>query len=247
MSAQLRQEIVRPRMRYLQAIAAMGRLLADREDTTQVFEIMRSLTGGSIPRGYRRLLGTLEGGRIAYEREELVEILGDRAYLEGLPPDSVGHAYWRFTEEQSISAKGLVDASRAAADDGIELIHPYSWYGRRLRDIHDIWHVLTGYGRDPLGEVCVVAFSFAQTRSWGFAFIAIVGGFKVAREWRGQPVLSAAWRAYRDGRRATWLPGEDYRRLLKEPLNAARRRLNIAAPRTYLSVPAEFRQGALVY
>jgi ubiquinone biosynthesis protein COQ4 len=208
---------------------------------------MRALTGGSIPRGYRRLLGTIEGGRLAYEREELIGVLGDRDYLKSLPPDSVGYAYWRFTEEQSISAKGLVDASQAAVEDGIELLHPYAWYGRRLRDIHDIWHVLTGYGRDPLGEVCVVAFSFAQTRSWGFAFIAIVGGLRVARDLRGQPVLSAAWRAFRDSRKAAWLPGEDYRRLLSEPLNAARRRLNIAVPETYLSVPAEFRQGALAY
>jgi ubiquinone biosynthesis protein COQ4 len=35
--------------------------------------------------------------------------------------------------------------------------------------VHDIWHVLTGYRRDALGEACLVAFSYAQTRGLGWA------------------------------------------------------------------------------
>jgi ubiquinone biosynthesis protein COQ4 len=34
------------------------RLIADKEDTAQVFEIMRALSGNAIPKGYRRLLST---------------------------------------------------------------------------------------------------------------------------------------------------------------------------------------------
>src|SRR3546814_14108504 len=45
-------------------------------------------------------------------------------------------------------------------------------YGNRLRDTHDLFHILTGYGRDALGEQCVLAFSYSQTPSWGTLFLA---------------------------------------------------------------------------
>ena len=59
--------------------------------------------------------------------------------------------------------------------------HPYAWFFRRVRDLHDLWHVLTGYGRDPLGEVCLLAFTYAQTRLTGLGAIAFLGTFRIAR------------------------------------------------------------------
>ena len=53
------------------AFKALRRLLADKDDTVQVFEIMRALNGPAAARGYRRLIATREGGRLAYERLEL--------------------------------------------------------------------------------------------------------------------------------------------------------------------------------
>src|SRR6266481_6364 len=113
--------VVSPRLRPLHALMEMRRLIADKEDTTQVFEIMRALAGNSVRKGYLRLIATVEGGRIAYERQELVALLSDRERLKNLPRDSVGYAYWYFTEEQNISAQGLAEASRVVEADGIEL------------------------------------------------------------------------------------------------------------------------------
>ncbi|MCY1351600.1 hypothetical protein D9M69_378720 [compost metagenome] len=45
----------------------------------------------------------------------------------------------------------------------------------------------------------------------------------------------AVLEGYRLGRRAGWLLGEDYERLLHEPLEAARARLGIAEPGRYLA------------
>ncbi len=56
------------------------------------------------------------------------------------------------------------------------------WYNARLRDMHDLWHVVTGYGRDSFGEACLLAFSYAQTRNRGIAFIAFFGTREIARE-----------------------------------------------------------------
>jgi ubiquinone biosynthesis protein COQ4 len=103
--------------------------------------------------------------------------------------------------------------------------------------------VLTGYGRDALGEACLVAFSYAQTKSHGFALIAVAGALKLRRETPGIPAIRAVWEGYRSGSKAAWLPAEDYVRLLSEPLSAARARLNIARPVVYDDVPAAMRNG----
>jgi ubiquinone biosynthesis protein COQ4 len=233
------------RIQPLRALKAVRALIADKEDTAQVFEIVTSLAGRTLPKGYLKLLRTPDGGRIAYEHAELAPILDDHDSLRALPEGSVGRAYLDFVESQQLTAEGLVEASREVEDQDPDALHPYAWYGRRIRDIHDIWHVLTGYGRDALGESCVVAFTYAQTGSLGFALIALAGGREISRELPDQPVRRAIWRAYRDGKRAVWLPGEDYRALLAEPLEAARARLNIPAPTIYESIPEEARRDAM--
>ena len=229
--------------RPLTALRAIGKLFKDKEDTVQVFEIMRALSGKSIPNGYARLLSTTNGGAIAFRQQELAQILSDRAFLESLPAGSVGRAYLNFTTTENISAQGLIEESMRAGNQDVERSHPFAWYGRRLRDVHDLWHVLSGYGRDAIGETCLVAFSYAQTKSLGFGFIGLVGAFKLKKELPGQPMFKAVWQAYRNGRKAAWLPGEDYVALLAEPLDEARARLNIAKPLAYLAVPAEWRNG----
>lgn len=223
---------------------AIERLLADKEDTKAVFEIMRALSGRSIPNSYQRLLRSVEGGQIAFGRRELQPLLDDHMSLSKLPDGTVGRAYVDFVNGRKISAAGLADESRKIGDD-IDADHPYAWYARRMRDIHDLWHVLTGYETDALGEVCVVAFSYAQTKSSGFALIAAAGAREIDKILPHQPVWRAAWQAYSNGRQCAWLPALDYPKLLSEPLVDARKRLNIQAPSYYLSIPASDRSKAI--
>jgi ubiquinone biosynthesis protein COQ4 len=230
------------RLQPLKALKALAELLKNKEDTGQVFIIMRALSGRSTAKGYAKLLRTAKGGRIAYRREELAKTLSDSEFLKRLPAGSVGAAYLQFTTSENISAQGLIDESRKVENErDIDREHPLAWYGRRMRDVHDLWHVLTGYGRDGMGEACLVAFSYAQTRSLGFGLIGLAGALKLKRELPNQPMLRAVWQAYRNGASAAWLPGEDYLQLLAEPLDQARARLNIQRPSLYLSVPAEIR------
>jgi ubiquinone biosynthesis protein COQ4 len=229
------------RLQPLRALKAVRRLIADKEDTVQVFEIMRALTGSAIPKGYRRLLSTPEGGRIAYDREEFAARLSDTAWLASFDPGTVGAAYRDFIAPRGLSAEGLADESRKIPDADIDAPHPLAWYGRRLRDVHDVWHVLTGYGTDALGEVCVVAFSYAQTRSLGFAAIALAGAREFSRLKDGNPYGAAVREAWSHGRSAAWLPAVDYPALFAMPLEEARDRLSIKPNTLYRSIPAERR------
>lgn len=231
------------RVQPVRAWRALRRLIADKEDTTQVFEIMNALAGGSVRRGYQQMLDQADGGRQAFLMTELADRLQDKDWLRAFPEGSVGRAYLAFIEERNFSAYGLADESRKVADTDIEAAHPHAWYARRLRDVHDIWHVLTGYRTDALGEACVVAFSLPQTRSPGFGVIAAGVALEFVKARTGYPCARAILQAWIRGRRAAWLPGLDYEALFAEPLDAARARLGLSAPTVYERVPVEARNA----
>lgn len=234
---------VTPKLDWAHAFKAMRKLLNDKDDTGQVFEIMRALNGTSTADGYRRLLTTEQGGRIAYERAEFAHFLMDDAWLDSLPAGSVGAAYRDFIRSEQLSAEGLAEISRQNAQ-GVDEPHPYAWMGRRTRDVHDIWHILSGYHRDALGEACLVGFSYAQTRGLGWALIAVGAAWR-SRNDKHYPYAKAIWQGYRRGKAAKWLLGEDYERLMREPLESARRRLNITPATIYNAIPAMVRDEAL--
>ena len=217
--------------------APFEQLMADKEDTSQVFAIMHALDGDACKVDYVRMLATPDGGRIAYERLELAEKLMDATWRASFPPGSVGAAYVDFLETHHFSASGMIDEShKGIPPDELDRFHPYAWFFRRVRDLHDVWHVLTGYGRDALGEMCLVAFSFQETHGLGWALIA-GGGFLRAHGPAAGKARKAILEARRRGKRAAWLPGEDYEKLLFEPLEDARRRLGLTPPVAYQAVP----------
>ena len=197
---------------------------------------LRALNGDSTVRGYNRMLQTARGGRLAYERVELAPRLMDDVWLDGFAPGTVGAAYRNFVRSENLSAEGLAEISRQQRGQ-VEDAHPHAWFGRRIRDSHDIWHILTGYHRDGAGEACLVAFSYAQTRALGWALIAVGAGWRALRagSWAH---ARAIWQGYQRGKAANWLPGEDFTALMSEPLDAARRRLNITPATAYEAIPA---------
>lgn len=221
------------------ALVALRRLLADGNDTVQVFRIMRALNADIGARNYARLVKTAEGRRIADKGTELARLFSDPAYIARFQPGTLGAAYRDFLHRTGYSAMGLAEVSMA---DNIphDAEHPYAWFGRRERDIHDIWHVLTGYQADePLGEACLVAFSYAQTKGLGWAAIAVGASLKARRVTGRWSFARAVIEGYRHGKRAAWLSGEDYERLMDEPIDQIRARLNIADPARYRAVQAE--------
>jgi len=214
------------------AFDAIRKLLANGDDTTQVFRIMRALNVGSTAANYGRFIATEEGGRMAYERVELAERFVDKAYIASFAPGTVGAAYRHFLETTGYSADGLADISRINREE--DMRHPYAWFGRRTRDTHDIWHVLTGYKADEsMGEAALVAFSYAQVGGLGWAFIGGAAALKSLRVTGNTLFARAVIEGYRNGRKAKWIAGEDYLALMHEPLDAARARLGIPTPTAY--------------
>jgi len=120
-----------------------------------------------------------------------------------------------------------------ASESGRALLAEHPRFRERNREMHDLLHVVAGYGRDPLGEACVLAFTFAQNGSRGAAAIALVGAWRNLRRLRTLRAPRAVWEAYRQGRRALWLIWADWETLLEQPLDEVRVRFRVAAPLHY--------------
>lgn len=225
------------------ALDAIRKLLANGDDTAQVFRIMHALNTGTAATNYARLIATKEGGRIAVDQAELAERLSEPAFVATFAPGTVGAAYRDWLASTGYSADGLADVSRQASN--YDMRHPYVWMGRRIRDSHDIWHVLTGYKADEhMGEACLVAFSYAQVGGLGWALIGTAAALKSLRATGSRLFARAVWEGYRHGRRARWISGEDYLQLLHEPLDEARRRLRIETPHAYLKAQRDLGPAA---
>ena len=233
------------RIRPLAALRALRRLLKDKEDTSQVFIITSSLRGKSALRGARRLCTTQAGRAVLAERRSLLPVLCDRAALAAHPAGSLGRAYYDFVTRENISAEGLVEASRVQAKFPAPTADE-QLFRERIRDMHDLWHILTGYGRDPIGETCLVAFSFMQTKSPGLAAVTLLGLVKISRALPGAPIMAALVEAFRNGRAAAWLPGEGLESMMGEPLETLRARLRIAPPERYREIMDGIAAGRLV-
>jgi ubiquinone biosynthesis protein COQ4 len=228
------------------AFDAIRKLLANGDDTTQVFRIMRALNVGATPKSYAQFIATESGGRMAYERVELAQLLAQPGFAKQFAPGTVGAAYNHFLESTGYSADGLAEVSKINREE--DMPHPYAWFGRRVRDTHDIWHVMTGYKADEsLGEAALVAFSYAQVGGLGWAFIGGAAALKSLRVTRSTLFAKAVWEGYRRGRKAKWLPAEDYLQLLAEPIDAARARLGLSEPVAYITAQRELGEEMASY
>lgn len=223
-----------PPLRPFTALRAVNRLLRNPEDTRQVFVIMTALRGRSGRRMFERFLSTPSGARVASEGRRLLDRLQDRAGLAAMPEGSLGRAYLAFMQAEQLSAEGLVDASDAG---GGPLANPAAALFRdRMRGMHDLTHVLTGYGRDALGELCLLAFMYRHTGNLGGALIALMGAGKFRRSPMGGAATAAVIEGFRHGGKSAWLPGVEWEALLDQDLDALRRRLGVAAPVAYRNV-----------
>lgn len=227
------------RLHPIAALRAMRNLVRDREDTKQAFLLIEALRGKTTLRQFARFRQSETGRAILAERRNLLARLSDRAGLAALPPGSLGRAYYEFMASENLSAEALAELSKIQRPlSGDEL----TWFRERNREMHDLLHVTAGYGRDPLGEACVLAFSYAQTGLKGFAVIATVAAFRIARRLRGQHVMRAVLDAYRQGKRADWLIGADWETLLSQPLDAVRAQFRVAAPTYYPQILPSLRR-----
>ncbi|WP_374405583.1 Coq4 family protein [Pelagerythrobacter sp.] len=207
-------------------------LIKDKEDTEQVFHIYEALPSKDFLPRARALTLSEHGEALRASEPFLPPILDNHAALRKLPRGSVAHAYCDFMEREGLTAAGLVAESdkmgRPKYGDLIE------WYGFRQRDTHDLMHVLTGYGRDALGEQCVLLFTHGQSPSHGHLLLGYAGALNIKKQVKSRaPVYRAVREAHRIGKACPPIAEMPIRELLAMDLIHAREVLRITEPVWY--------------
>ena len=233
----------KPKRRPLKAWRHMQNLIADKEDTEQVFHIIEALNGGSSRKDFLRFMASENGPRLLAQRSFLPDILDDHAPLWALPEGTVGRAYVEFMERKGLTAHGLVEESLSNRKLHEQFDDDLLWYNNRLRDTHDMYHVLTGYGRDALGEDALLGYTHSQHGGLGVSFIAFMGNRQIAKEApKRARVKDVLAEGRRNGKVAKRIIEQDIIALLDQPIDEVRKRLNIAEPVLYKRALSVFRE-----
>jgi ubiquinone biosynthesis protein COQ4 len=198
-------------------VGAALSLARDPNDTEQVFILARAFDGDSLPRIRRELVRSAQGRQLLAERPAIDTRHVDFAQLRALPADTLGGAYARMLQERNLDPDLFLPP---------KLIDPELGYiAQRIRQTHDLWHVLTGLSTSVPSEIALQAFTYAQLRQRFSRVIAIGGTLLFALRYPFLFKLTSHW--YRAGLRTPFLLAERWESQWQEPLAAVRERLGL--------------------
>lgn len=145
----------------------------------------------------------------------------DLQYLLTLPPDSLGYIY----SSRMTAANFDPEFYRK-----VVIQDDFTYIALRVRQTHDIWHTVTGFGIDVLGEIGLQAFQLAQNRS-PLAVMLMAGA--ILNTIRNAQDLNAMMqiidRGYRMGLQAKPFLAQKWEEGWDKPLAEWRSHLNVAA------------------
>jgi len=194
-----------PLARWTRALAALGRVLADPEQTDQVLVFSSLANAGSMSRRLHHFFADPRGQKLYDEHRSIDSHTIDLDVLAALPEGTLGHAYAHFLRSRGFTPE-VFDAPPAEVTD------PRAQYVvQRIRQTHDLWHVVTGCDTDPAGEIALQAFTYAQTRAPSTLILALTGTLRGVRERRVLPrEVAAMFRTGRHAEKLATFPWEDH-------------------------------------
>ncbi len=201
------------------AARALVALLRNPDDTRQVFLLGTATGRRALPQLLTRIVLSDEGGRMIREQPTIDSKHVDYEALRKLPDGTLGREYVRFLDVNDL------DPDLFHAPPGLPQVPAY--VAQRMRQTHDLWHVLTGYMPDVPGEVALQAFSYAQTGTPLSWLIAFFGSIRNSVKHPG--IIGKSIDGYRRGKRAAFLPSVWLEEMWALPLEEARKRLSIEA------------------
>jgi ubiquinone biosynthesis protein Coq4 len=194
-----------PRVRLYRAMKALAAILADPERTDLVLEFSNLINAGRRDERLGFFFDDPAGAKLYAEQRAIDSRTIDLDKLAALPVGTLGHAYATFMKSHGLTPD-VFDGAPA------DVHEPHAAYViQRMRQTHDLWHVVTGAETDPAGEIALQAFTFGQVRAPSSGVLAAAGTLRSLRHTR--QVLREAIEGYRLGVRANKLatfPWEDH-------------------------------------
>ena len=222
------------RMNWRNALMHFRRLEGDKERTREAFHVFEALPWLGMADAACRFLASEQGKAVYASEPFLPAILDDHARLRRLSKGSLAHAYCDHMEREELTAAGLIAEYEEWRGGRVRLDDKVEWYADRLRDTHDLLHVLSGFNRDALGEQCVLALVFKQRPSIGHLFVGYAGAAltRLDSHWK-VPVLRAVFEARQIGKACLPIAEQPITELLAMPLEDVRKRLNMRPAHYY--------------
>lgn len=206
-----------PRERLRVSTRALTKLLRDPDDTRQVFLLGLTANRRAFPEFLARFAFERDGAELLASQPSIDSAAVDWAALRAMPDGTLGREYVRYLDDNHL------DPDLFQAPPGLPEIP--SFVAKRLRQTHDIWHVLTGYAPDVPGEVALQGFTYAQTGMPSAALIAVFGALRWMR--RHPRLARRTLDGYRRGKKASFLPVVKWEELWSRPVAELRAELGI--------------------
>jgi len=235
------------KIRPFHALKSAIDLKNNKEDTSLVYEVTNSVSGAVHIEKFKRFVETDYGRRVIETPIKIEELLAARPRLAAMPEGSVGRAFHDFMEGEQLSETALLEATRQA---GIDYTVPgrFEAFCRQIihfKVTHDLWHVLSGYGRDSLGEICLLKFYNGQWHDRGISLIIRIADWSMRRQIPDLPMKALLNEAYNNARSAEWIMGFDVEKYISMPLTEARQMMGIRPPTIYETVAPELKAQLL--
>ena len=235
-----------PRYNFPKAWHHFKELIKDKENTAEVSPIFEALPWRGAYSSATAFLSTPRGQQIRASEPSLVAVLDDHVALRKLPVGTLAHAYCDFMEREGLSAQGLVDELDTYRRPDQYFDDQASWYFDRVRDTHDLMHIVSGFGRDALGEQCVLAFTYSQQPALAHLFLGYAGALEIWKRGKVRvPIFRAVREAQRMGKACPRLIEQPILELLATPLAELRAQLKIAEPHYYHQVHTKWRAAGI--
>ena len=231
------------RVKPIKAFRAIIALDKNKEDTTQVFHVIDALKGGSDRKYFKIFSESEVGKKILKDRIQLISVLKNKEFLSKLPKNTLGYKYYEFIYKEDLSPEELIVASENSKKEYNNRTEDEIFFNIRKRDMHDLWHVTTGYGRDALGELALLAFTYAQEQNRGIGAIALYGYWKVGKEFPGFNLRKVIHEGYQNGKMASLWSCEDWENLIALPIEEVREKINSKKPNLYFDALKKLGSG----
>lgn len=206
-----------PRLRI--GFNALRKILKDPEDTQQVLSLFLVINAKQIPTFLMRFMAEPDGLDLMTRQPGIDTRSVDFDALRKLSADTLGGAFVRHLDKYGLSPDVF------HAPPGVPPVLAY--LGQRLRQSHDIWHVLTGYDTTVPDELALLAFSHGQAKMPGPAVLAVVGAIRWFPKYRD--IFARVWRGFARGRASRSMITARWEDMWELPLAEVRQRFGITA------------------
>ena len=197
------------------AVSALRDLARDPNRLDRVLALGEAVNFPVFKHLWARFQRDPDGRRILAERPAIDTQHVDFAALEALEDGTLGREYVRFLRANDITP----DAFKPITGD----VDPRAAYlAQRMRQTHDLWHVITGYTPDVPGEIQLQAFTFAQIHAPSSLLITVLGTLRYG------VTLREVQKAHRRGRDARFFGTVRWEERWTEPV--ARLRVELDCP-----------------